>query len=114
MGNEEIIYGVGNGDSYREHVGPGAGTPAVTEEFEEAGLYRETLPFKIKTFWANSLVVSSFEGGRGVNVRVRRHDQDTGEVVDDEVITVELSRDGINRLINGLRKHRKKMFGEDA
>lgn len=108
MGNEELIYGVRNGESYREYE---AGHP-ISHEIED-GKYRDEQPFVIKNFWANSIKVHSFDGGGGVNITARRHDQETGVPAEDEQITIELDRSGINRMIKALRTHRDKHFGKD-
>lgn len=97
MGKEEIIYGIGNGDSYR------------FEEIDEKG---EAVTGGERTHWAPILKITSDDGARGVWVSIIPVDQD-GKVIPDRAQHVEISRHGANRAIRAFRTHRDRVFGKD-
>lgn len=109
--NESIIYGHRHGETYRESRRGDVDLRSIDEQNE----------IESKTYFPNGILVRSYPDSCDVALGVVTFDQESGNRIEGldsdgnySSLWADLDRQGINRLIEDLRKHRDRVFGAEA
>jgi hypothetical protein len=103
--NESIIYGTNHGHEY--------------ETVEDVPNAIDRDGHKMVAHYPNGMIVRSWPDLGHVAIGVQRYDEFGNAIHGTELdeligsLWAELDRPGINRLIQGLRKHRDRVYGRD-